>query len=140
MSPSSVRSCAASDALEHVGNRPGHASAFIGAAPAGGGARLAVVDLVFCALVCTGVANFRASHADRAAHFTAARHVGGGQAADFRAIDVERNAVGHFFGIGFTKAGYCAIITGIRADLAGFNAGLKYRMCHGVLHQEWNCL
>jgi hypothetical protein len=101
-----------------------HAAAFLGAPAAGLGACLAVLGLVVTAFVCAGFAHRGAEGARRTVVCAAARHEGDGQAANLGAIDVERDAAGHRFGVRLLQASDGAVVTGIGTLVASFDAGL----------------
>lgn len=107
-----------------------HPAAFFGAATACLRAFLAMGHLMLSAFVAAGFAHLRAGLADGSRHFAAARHVAGSEAADCRAIDVERNAARHRFRVGFLQAGYRAVVARERTGIAGIDAGLVLFVSH----------
>jgi hypothetical protein len=83
----------------------GHAPALIGTPAAGGGAILAVLHLMLCALVGAHVADRRARGANRFCSFATPRHHRCGGPAQLRAIDIERNTASHHLDVVFLEAG-----------------------------------
>jgi hypothetical protein len=78
-----------------------NATAFLCTSMASIGAFLTVWHLgVLCALLCAGIACLRASFADDAREFTAARHHVGSQAADRRAVDIQLNTARQLLHVG----------------------------------------
>jgi len=102
-----------------------HTTAFSGAVAAGFCTRLAVVHRMLRTFLGTGFADGRAGFTDRGSEFAATCHVTGGQATYLRAINVDADATRHFFRILFLQTSRGAVIAGIRAGVAGGNAGLE---------------
>lgn len=108
----------------------GHAAAFLGAAPAGLRALLAMCHLVAFALFAAGVAYVGAGLADHAGHFAAARHIAGRHPADVGAVDIECNAARHRLGVGFLQAGSRAVVACNGTGITAVDAGLILFMSH----------
>jgi hypothetical protein len=85
------------------------------------------------AFLAAGLANLRAELADRTGELTAAGHRRSGKAADLRAVHVERDAAGHLPDVGLLQAGGCAVIAGVGAGLAGFNAFSELFVGHVIV-------
>ena len=110
-----------------------HLSAGLRAAPTGLGALLAVVRRMAFAFLAAGLANLRADLANRASELTAARHHRSGQAADLRAVHVERDAAGHLPDVGLLQAGRGAMVAGVGAGLASLNAFSELIVGHVIV-------
>lgn len=102
----------------------GHLPARLGAGMAGRRASLAVIRLVTSAFVAAGLADISAEGAHPRGELAAPCHEPGSQPADRCAIDVQGNATGHHLHVLLLQAGGGAVVTGISAGVAGFDAGL----------------
>lgn len=84
------------------------------------------------------VTDVGAGLADGAGTLAAARHIGGREAADLGAVDVERYAARHRLYILFLQARRGAVVAGLSASIAGIDAGLVLLMRHGDLLSSEN--
>lgn len=114
----------------------GHAPTFVRATAAGLGACLTMLHLEFCTLIAARFAQFCASLADRTGKLATARHIARSHAANLGAVHIQRNAARHCLRIRFLQTGGCAMVAGICAGIAGFNAGGKLFMGHDYSNQE----
>ena len=107
-----------------VADGAGHGLAFLGAAFAGFGAFLAMVQLVIAAFVGAGATDIGTEVAKAGGEFRVGGHERGGGAADQGALAVEVDAAGHQFGVGFKGAGSGALFTGDDRGVTGVDTGL----------------
>jgi len=80
-----------------------HAAAGIGARMTGPGTLLAMLHVVFGALVATGLTDVCADGANGASMITASRHHCRSHRTQLRAVHVQGNAPGHHFDVRFLK-------------------------------------
>lgn len=100
-----------------------HAAAFFRAAPARISAFLAVDHLaVALTLLRAGIANIRTGLADLRCQFAAARHCAGRHPADRSTIEVQPDAPCKVGDVALLEACAGAVIAGVGAVIAGFNA------------------
>jgi hypothetical protein len=112
-----------------------HGATFLRTLPAGFQACLAVIHLVFGALILATFADFHAGATDGRHHLAVPCHVCGRKPADFRAVYVYRNAVGHRMHIGFMQARAGTTVTSNSAGVTRGDTGLILGILHGRLPQ-----
>jgi hypothetical protein len=110
---------------------PGHLAASLGAAAAGLGAFLAMLDLVFGAFLAAGIADFGAELADALREFGAARHLTLGQGADVGATAIQLDAARHHLDVRFMETGRCAVLAFDGTGVAFVDAVLVFFVSHG---------
>ncbi len=86
---------------------------------------LAVVVLVFAAYFCAGLADLGAKLAQSAGVLAFHRHELCGKATERRALHIKADTAAHHVDIGFIEAGYCAVVTGFGAKVAGVNTSAQ---------------
>ncbi|GAB2468401.1 hypothetical protein GCM10011375_30260 [Hymenobacter qilianensis] len=110
------------------------------AGAAGGGTLLAVVMIMFAALVGALLANFNALAHDVLGVSGAAGNEGGSEAADIGAVAVEANTGHHHLDIFFAQASVRAHFAGGDAAAEGVKRGLSILVLGGVgaglIHDE----
>ena len=113
------------------GTGASHASALLSAALARLGALLTVRVLMLGAFVAADLADFRANPAGLLGELAAPRHITGGEPTDGGTVNVEPDAARHHLDIVFLQASGGAVVAGIGASVAGFDAGRVLLMSHG---------
>lgn len=103
-----------------------HLPAFLGTAPTGCRAFLAMADVVFGAFLPAGVAGIGADLAECCCEGGTAGHLTGGDRAEVGATVVETDAPGHHRYVIFGETRACAVFTCQRACLARLNAFLIF--------------
>jgi hypothetical protein len=93
-------------------------------------ALLTVLVLMLAALVATRLADLCAQLAQLLGKVTAARHVAGCQSADCGAIHVEGDAARHHVDVLPLQTRGCAMVAGMCAAAASFDAGLVLLVSH----------
>jgi hypothetical protein len=101
--------------------RTRHFSAFIRTAAAGLSAALAVVGLVLFAFGTAGITDLGAKPAQVSGELGASAHPTRCGPADFGAVPVEPNALGHLLDILLAEAGVGAMLAFLRTLDAGFD-------------------
>lgn len=92
-----------------------------------------MIHLVFCALITAGLAQRGAELADCGRVPAVAGHDTSGQAANLRAIHIERDTAGHGGDILFLEARCRAKIACICTAVANINTALELHIVHDVL-------
>ena len=92
---------------------------------------LTMTGVMLAALFTARLANIGAQSADVRGKLAAARHGGGREPADRRAVHIRTNTVGHHGRIGFCQACSRTMITHFGATVAGCNAVGILLMSHG---------
>jgi hypothetical protein len=110
-----------------------HLPARGGAAAACVGALLAMLRLVFAALLGAHVAHERAGLADGAGGLAPAAHHSRRQPAQLGTVHIERNAARHHLHVLLLQAGGEARVTGGGAVVTGFDTRLKLLLLHDQL-------
>lgn len=131
--PSSVswRASAGLRAARCLASGARHAAAFVRAAPASVSTLLAVSHLaVALALLRAGIANIRAGLADLRCQFAAACHCAGRYAADRGTIEIQPDAACEVGDVAFLEARVGAMVAGVGAAIAGFDAGRQLFVGH----------
>jgi hypothetical protein len=98
-------------------------TALLGTPTAHFGAALAVFGFVFLALGGAGFTDVGANTAEFGGELRSAAHEGRRTPADFRAVSVEPDALGHFLDVWFAKAGAGAALTRLGTLHASLDAG-----------------
>lgn len=97
-----------------------HFTALFGATLTSLGAFLAMISVVFRALVAALIADLGAELADLLDELAVAGHITCGQTADCGAVHIQTDTVGHHLDVVFTKTGNGAHVAIVRAAVAGF--------------------
>jgi hypothetical protein len=108
----------------------GHAQALLRTSVTGFRALLAMPHFVLLAFLGAHMADFRAILANQIDEFAVAHHEFGREPAKRGAIDIEGDATRHASRIGFLAAFGGAMVAGVRAGLAGIDAGLVMCVTH----------
>ncbi len=113
----------------------GHPAAFFRAAAAGIRALLAMSHFVLRALGAASFANFRAQATEIGGESRVATHERSGRPADFGAVTVEPNALGHHAHVVFLQAGRGALFALLCTLNTRFNAGGVLVVSHRAFSQ-----
>ena len=108
----------------------GHLPAFIGTSHAGLCAVLTVLHLMFGTFVAAHLAYLSTGRTDLLRRFAGSSHHRSGKCADFRAINIQCDALGHCLYLLLLKARRCAVITCLRTLVASGDARRKLLMGH----------
>ena len=96
----------------------------------GFGAFLAMCHVMFGAFVAARLADVSAKRTDRFGVGATPSHGCCSQCTDLGAIHIQCNALGHHLDNRFMQTGNGAVVTGHRARVACFNAGLVFLVRH----------
>lgn len=118
-----------------------HPAAFLGAGPAGLGARAAVLVRVPLAFVCAGIARRDARSEERRAEAAAAREECGQEPTEIGAVAVQSNASHEVADSPFIHACVCAVLARLCAFAASLDAACNaFRIHRGLLPAAPNAL
>jgi hypothetical protein len=90
-----------------------------------------MLGFVLSALGAARIADVGTQRADRLGEIGAAAHIGGRRPANFGAIIIEPNALGHLFYIAFRQARVGTMLALLGAADAGLDTRLVFVVCHG---------
>lgn len=115
----------------------GCAPAFLSTALAGFGTLLAMIELVLRTLVAAFLADACTQGTNGLGKLAPTRNNGGGETANPRTIHAEGNTRSHGLGIGFLKAGDCAVFAGGSTVIAGFETSAVLSVHGALLESEY---